>query len=219
MFCLFLPLVGAGYTIVSVGPDMSVAVPVLFAALVGFFSGLAISECNGMIMETFDTSDLQPNMTGRPRRSSAKASKRTNYSSFPRVAAGFAVCHTFGFILAAVATAIGGIAQRHLGQRVATGVVAGILFVLTVLLVAVLARFKEVNIIPQSKTLEMDKWTRLRSESINRLAGARATGRSVRPALNTMTDAEMWRPTLMGNPSLCQAPPRLPQLQTRWRRG
>jgi len=201
LFCIFLPLVGAGYTIASVGPDVSVAVPVLFAALIGFFSGLAISECNGMIMETFDTSDLQPNMTGRPRRSSVKASKRTNYSSFPRVAAGFAICHTFGFVLAAVATAIGGIAQRHLGQRVATGVVAGILFVLTLLLVAVLARFKEVNIIPRSKVLEMDKWTRLRSESIHRLSGARATGHSARPTKITMTDAEMWRPTLMGNPS------------------
>ncbi|KAM7209208.1 hypothetical protein V8F20_000546 [Naviculisporaceae sp. PSN 640] len=195
-FCIFLPLAGAGYTAVSVGPDLPVMFPVLLAGLIGFFSGLAISECNGLIMETFDTSDLQPSMTGRPRRSSSRTGKRTNYSSFPRVQAGFAVCHTCGFILAAGATAIGGVAQRHLGQRLATGVVAGCLLVLTLLLVAVLARFKEVRIIPKSKALEMDRWTKLRRESIHRLQEAVKS-----PVPNTMTDAEIWRPNLMGNPS------------------
>lgn len=198
-FCIFLPVAGAGYTFVSMGPEIPVTVPVIFGVLIGFFSGLAISECNGIIMETFDTSDLQPSMTCRPQRSSSRNAKPTNYPSFPRVAAGFAVCHTCGFIFAVLATGIGGIAQRHFGQRLASGVVAGSLFVHTLLLVAVLARFKEVQIIPKSRTLEMEKWTKLRKEIIHRLS--EAAKKSERPALNTMTDAEIWRPTLMGNPS------------------
>ncbi|KAK2069562.1 hypothetical protein P8C59_004127 [Phyllachora maydis] len=217
VFCIGLPLAGMAYTLVSSGPKIPVEVPTLFAAIVGNLSGLAISECNGLIMETFDTSDLQPGMTGRPRSASAKPSKRTNYSSFPRVTAGFACCHTMGFLLAAVATGVGGIAQRNLGQRAATGVVASILFVLTVLLLAVLIRFKEVRIIPSSKTVEMDKWTEVRIENIRRRStmaaqaggahhgpsgpGARGGNATGAALPHTMTDEEIWRPVIMGNPS------------------
>ncbi|KAK0728636.1 hypothetical protein B0T26DRAFT_849158 [Lasiosphaeria miniovina] len=197
IFCIFLPLVGTAYTAASAGPPVPVEVPVLLAALIGNLSGLAISECNGLIMETFDCSDLQPGMTGRPRGSSNKSPKRTNYSSFPRVTAGFAVCHTLGFLFAALATGIGGMAQRNLGQRVATGGVAGILLVLTVLLLAVLIRFKEVQIIPRSKTLEMEKWTQIRRESIRR----RSSGPGLGGNQHGMTEEEMWRPILVGNPS------------------
>jgi len=197
MFCIILPFVGIGYTVASAGPPVPVYVPVSLACLIGFFSGLAISECNGLIMETFDTSDLHPGMTGRPRSSSARSTRRANYSSFPRVTAGFAVCHTFGFIHAAVATAAGGAIQRILGQRAATGVVAGILLILTLLLLAVLVRFKEVQIIPSSKTLEMEKWTEIRRQSIRR----RSSEHKSAAKQNTMTDEEIWRPVLMGNPS------------------
>ncbi|KAK4462006.1 hypothetical protein QBC42DRAFT_328321 [Cladorrhinum samala] len=198
IFCLVLPLVGIAYTFASAGPPIPLEVPTFLAALIGILSGLAISECNGLMMETFDTSDLQPGMTGRPR-ANTKSSKRTNYSSFPRVTAGFAICHTIGYILAAVATAVGGSAQRNLGQQAATGVVAGILMILTLLLLAVLIRFKDVQIIPASKTVEMEKWEKFRRESIRR--------RSLEPRQqpqqqqNTMTDEEIWRPLLMGNPS------------------
>ncbi|KAK3985029.1 hypothetical protein QBC44DRAFT_300102 [Cladorrhinum sp. PSN332] len=210
IFCLVLPLVGIAYTFASAGPPVPVEVPTLFAALIGILSGLAISECNGLMMETFDTSDLQPGMTGRPRprgQSNGKsASKRTNYSSFPRVTAGFAICHTIGYILAAVATAIGGSAQRNLGQQAATGVVAGILLILTLLLLAVLIRFKDVQIIPESKTLEMEKWEKLRRESAVRrrstLSGSgQLNQQTQQQPQNTLTDEEIWRPLLMGNPS------------------
>ena len=197
IFLIMLPLVGIGYTLASSGPGTPIEVPTLLAILIGAFSGLAISECNGLIMETFDCSDLQPGMTGRPRGQSNRSLKRTNYSSHPRVAAGFAVCHTIGFILAAVASAVGGVIQRNLGQREATGVVAGILLILTLLLLAVLVRFKEVQIIPSSKTLEMEKWTELRRESIRR----RSSQSSTTGDQTTLTDAEIWRPILLGNPS------------------
>lgn len=204
IFCILLPLVGAAYTAASGGPPTPVAAPVFLAALIGVFSGLAIAECNGLIMETFDTSDLPTRVSGRLRSMSGR-SKRINYSSFPRVTAGFAVCHTFGFLLAAVATAIGGELQRNLGQRTATGVVAGILLLLTILLLAVLLRFKEVQIIPSSKTLEMEKWTEIRRESIARRksssGGGGAPTRLADGTTATMTDEEMWRPVLMGNPS------------------
>lgn len=100
---------------------MPVAVPVVFAAAVGFLSCLAISECNGLIMETFDTSDLQLGITGRPRDSS-DSPVGPNYSSYPRVTARFACCHTLGFILAAGVTVPGGWTLRILGQRIATAV-------------------------------------------------------------------------------------------------
>ncbi|KAK4177859.1 major facilitator superfamily domain-containing protein [Triangularia setosa] len=196
IFCLVLPLMGVAYTFASAGPPVPVEVPTLLAAMIGVLSGLAISECNGLIMETFDTSDLQPGMTGRPRGASNRSSKRTNYSSFPRATAGFSICHTIGFVLAAVATAVGGSAQRSLGQQFATGVVAGILLILTLLLLAVLIRFKDVQIIPVSKNLEMEKWEKYRRESIRRRSEA-----STPATQNTMTDAEIWRPILMGNPS------------------
>lgn len=209
IFCIVLPLVGFAYTMSSGGRPVALQIPVLFATLIGHLSGLAISECNGLIMETFDTSDLQPGMTGRPRGMSSKSQKRTNYSSFPRVTAGLACCHTFGFIFAAGATALGGMAQRELGQKAATGVVAGILFVLTLLLLAVLIRFKSVQIIPEAKKVEMEKWTNIRRESIRRrsvapVGGVRrwSLGPVAQPAFaNTMTEEEMWRPVIVGNPS------------------
>jgi hypothetical protein len=168
-----------------------------------------MSECNGLVMETFDTSDLQPGMTGRPRGMSSKSQRRTNYSSFPRVTAGLACCHTFGFIFAAGATALGGMAQRDLGQKAATGVVAGILFVLTLLLLGILIRFKNVQIIPEAKKVEMEKWTNIRRESIRRRSVAPVSGIrrwSLAPVpqpafASTMTEEEMWRPVIIGNPS------------------
>jgi hypothetical protein len=198
IFCIFLPLIGIAYTVASAGPPIPVEVPTLLAALIGNLSGLAISECNGLIMEIFDTSDLQLSAMDRLRGNSNQSSRRTNYSSFPRVTAGFAVCHTFGFILAAIATAVGGRAQRNLGQRAATGVVAGVLFMLTLLLLAVLIRFKDVQIIPACKTLEMEKWTELRRESIRRRSEPQSIHHQQQQPI---PDPEMWRPILLGNPS------------------
>ncbi|KAJ9141617.1 Polyamine transport protein [Coniochaeta hoffmannii] len=182
------PLVGTCVAFISIGA--LTAVPFQKANIFSrgrHHQGLAMAECNGLVMETFDTSDLQPGMTGRPRAMSSKSSKRTNYSSFPRVTAGIACCQTLGFIFAAGATALGGMAQRDLGQKAATGVVAGILFVLTLLLLAALIRFKNVQIIPEAKKTEMEKWTNIRRESIRRHS--------------PLTEEEMWRPVIIGNPS------------------
>jgi len=80
LFVLCLPFAGLAYTLSSGGPPIPFMLPIIFAALIGFLSALAIAECHGIIMETFDTSDLQPGMTGRPRKSNndKNASKRTN---------------------------------------------------------------------------------------------------------------------------------------------
>ncbi|EAA32385.3 hypothetical protein GE21DRAFT_7434 [Neurospora crassa] len=198
IFLTLLPILGMAYTVSSAGGHIPVPVPVLFATLMGTLSALAVAECNGLIMENFDCSDLLPGMIGRPRGYSNKQPKRTNYSSHPRIAAGFAVCHTFGFLLAALATTVAGRAQRNLGQREATGIVAGVLFLLTVLLLAVLVRFKEIEIIPSSKTVEMEKWQKIRRESIRKSIIEIKAGR---PLPVTMTDEEIWRPRLPGNPS------------------
>ena len=52
IFMLVLPMAGALYAVVSVGPRIHVSVPCFFATVIGFLSCLAISECNGLLMET-----------------------------------------------------------------------------------------------------------------------------------------------------------------------
>lgn len=170
-----LPFAGLAYTLASVGPRVSVAAPTFFAGLIGFLSNLAIAECHGIIMETYDTSDLQPGMTGRPRRNLPDEirKRRTNFSSFPRVTAAFAVSQTMAFLIAAAATGAGGVIERRLGAQTATAVVAGILLVLTLLLIAVVTRFKQVQIIP-----------------------------SQRYGTNVLSGPEdEWKPVIIGNPS------------------
>lgn len=151
IFTLVLPLMGIAYTVSSAGRPKPYMVPITFAGAVGFLSILAIAECHGLIMETFDTCDLQPGVNTRHRLQSMAVQdrrRRTNYSSFPRVSAGIFASQALAFVGAAVATEVGGIMTRHIGAQASTGVTAGILFFLTLLLTLVLVRFKEVQVIP-----------------------------------------------------------------------
>ncbi|KAL8703490.1 MAG: hypothetical protein Q9201_003333 [Fulgogasparrea decipioides] len=175
IFMVSLPFAGLAYTLASVGPQVSIATPTFFAGLIGFLSNLAIAECNGIIMETYDTSDLQPGMTGRPRRNLPEEirKKRTNFSAFPRVTGAFAISQTCAFLIAAAATGAGGIIERRLGAQAATAVVAGILLILTLLLIAVVTRFKEIQIIPTQRY------------GTNVLSGPE----------------DEWKPVIIGNPS------------------
>jgi hypothetical protein len=200
IFTLILPFAGLAYTLSSAGPPTPFILPVLFAGLIGFLSNLAIAECNGIIMETFDTSDLQPGMTGRPRGASGRSTKhkRTNYSSFPRVSSAFAIIQALGFLIGAAATSVGGVAERHIGQQAATGVMAGILLILTLGLFGVLYRFKEVQIIPNHNQEDMEKWERERKMSIQRQEEAVRQGAVDDP---TPELEEPWRPIIIGNPS------------------
>ena len=139
-------------------------------------------------------------MTGRSRAEGAK--KRTNYSSFPRVTAGFAIIHSLAYILAAAATAAGGFLERSLGQKIATGAVASVLLVLSLLLLVVLVRFRKVEIIPISKTGEMNRWNKERRNSVGRraslVAEAKASGRK---DFSNIPEAHVgWRPLILGNP-------------------
>lgn len=174
-FMIALPFAGLAYTLASGGDGTHFMVPTVFAGLIGFLSNLAIAECNGIIMETYDTSDLQPGMTGRPRRALPEEirQKTTNFSCFPRVMAAFAITQTFAFLIAAAATGCGGAVERRLGAQTATAVVAAVLLVLTVLLIGVLWRFKEVQIIPTERF-----------------------------GTNVLTGPENeWKPIIIGNPS------------------
>jgi hypothetical protein len=141
-------------------------------------------------------------MTGRSK-NMKNAKKRINYSSFPRVQAGFAITHSLGFVFAAGATGIGGMAQRSLGQRAATAVVASILFILTLVLLGVLVRFKKIEIIPKTRGSEMDKWTQERRASLQRRASAIAAAKAAgRKDLNDIPEEDVgWRPLIVGNPS------------------
>lgn len=151
-FMIALPFAGLAYTLASGGVHTHFMIPTIFAGLIGFLSNLAIAECNGIIMETYDTSDLQPGMTGRRRVIPEELrQKTTNFSCFPRVSAAFAVTQSFAYVIAAAATGCGGVVERRLGAQTATAVVAAVLLVLTVLLIGVLWRFKEVQIIPSQR--------------------------------------------------------------------
>jgi hypothetical protein len=137
-------------------------------------------------METFDTSDLQPGVNSRHRVQSIATvvrRRRTNYSSFPRVAAGFFVSQTMGFLLAAAATGVGGVMTRRLGAQLSTGVTAAILFGLTLLLSLALWRNKKVQVIPDT-TIGMHHYT---------------IGRTKSGLKRAHTDD--WKPVVVGNPS------------------
>ena len=175
VFMILLPFAGLAYTLSSSGRHTNFMVPIVFAGVIGFLSNLAIAECNGIIMETYDTSDLQPGMTGRPRKALPEEimRKRTNFSCFPRVTAAFAISQSFAFLIAAAGTGTGGAIERRLGAQTASAVVAGILLVLTLLLIAVLTRFKTVQIIPTQRY------------GTNILSGAE----------------DEWKPVIIGHPS------------------
>ncbi|OAP64226.1 hypothetical protein AYL99_00198 [Fonsecaea erecta] len=150
-FTVFLPLVAIGFALSSRKPPFPIAVPCVFAAFVGFGSNLAIAECYAQMMLAFDTSDLQPGMTGRPVRKPVVGRTRqlrTNFSCYPRVSAGMAVTQFLKFIFGAVATGIGGRVERKYGGMQAAGIVAGVLMALTLLLTVVLFRRKSVQMIP-----------------------------------------------------------------------
>ena len=208
IFTLILPLMGMAYAVSSTGPPTNIALPTLFALAIGFLSCLAVSEVNGLLMETFDCSDLQPGMTGKPRPSAGTTPKRTNYSSFPRVSAALAISHTLAFVLAAAATVLGGSMRRVWGQRTATGVVAGILLVLTTLLLLVLVRFRQVDVVPRSRTFEMEKWIAARRASVRRASAPEPSSSSsaIRTRLppvvleETPEEVDAWRPIMIGNP-------------------
>lgn len=153
VFMFFLPFAGLAYTLSSPGVTVHFMLPIVFAGLIGFLSNLAIAECLGLLMETFDTSDLQPGVNTRHRAQSMATvirRRRTNYSSFPRVSAGFFVSQSIGFVLAATATGVGGAMTRNLGAQLSTGVTSLILLGLTLLLTAVLWRFQKVQVIPET---------------------------------------------------------------------
>lgn len=186
IFTLLLPLAGAAYTLTSPGPRMHWSAPASFAALLGFLSNLAISECIGLIMETFDTCDLQPGINSRHPSSQTKK-RRTHYSSFPRVCAGFFAAQSLGFALAAAATAVSGTMTRAVGAQLSTAVVAGVLLVLTVMLLGVLWRWKSWKVVPDGVVRDVR-----RKSAVVRLGGGDGEG---------ARGKEEWLPVVIGNPS------------------
>lgn len=182
IFTLVLPFAGLAYTLSSPGPSVNWGVPTVMAGLVGFLSSLAVAECVGLIMETFDTSDLQPGVNSKHRLQSMAETtrrRRTNYSSFPRVCAGFFAAQSLGFFLAAGATGVSGDVTRALGAQISTAVVAGTLLVLTILLLLVLWRFKSVQVIPNT--------------AFGTKRGSVDWG--------SAADDAYWKPVIIGNPS------------------
>jgi len=160
-FMVLLPLADLAYTLASVGPRVHSVVPTVFAGAIGFLSNMAMAECYGLLMETFDTSDLQAGMIGRPRQRSVTddiKKLRTPFTCYPRISAAFALCQGLGFLIAAAATGTGGALARRLGAQQAMSVVAAILLVLTGCLTAVLWRWKTVVVVPGQLQRQGTAW-------------------------------------------------------------
>lgn len=182
IFTLTLPFAALAYTLSSPGPSISWVAPTLFCGLVGFLSNLAIAECVGLIMETFDTCDLQPGVNQKHRLQSLTETtrrRRTNYSSFPRICAGFFAAQGLGFILSAASTGVSGNITRAVGAQTATAIVAAILLGLTVLFIIVLWRWKELQVVP--------------NDVFGTKKGSNAWAANV--------DDPEWKPVIIGNPS------------------
>lgn len=184
IFTLLLPFAGLAYTLSAPGPRLSWTSPTIFCGFVGFLSNLAIAECVGLIMDTFDTSDLQPGVNQKHRLQSMAETtrrRRTNYSSFPRVCAGFFAAQSLGFFLAAACTGVSGDITRALGAQEAVAIVAGILLVITLLFMIAMWRFREVQVIPSG------------------VFGAATKRGSI--AWGPGADDPEWKPVVIGNPS------------------
>jgi len=184
MFTLLLPFAGLAYTLSAAGKSVSWTAPTVFCGLVGFLSCLAIAECVGLMMDTFDTCDLQPGVNEKHRLQSMAETtrrRRTNYSSFPRVCAGFFAAQSLGFFLAAACTGVSGDITRALGAQEAVAIVAFILLAITVLFMLIMWRWKEVQVIPNS------------------VFGAGTKKGSI--AWGPGADDPEWKPVVIGNPS------------------
>lgn len=189
LFMTVLPLAGIAYTVASSSTSTHYMAPIIMAGLIGYISNLAIAECHGLIMEVFDTSDLQPGVNSKHRLQSLPAStrrRRTTYSSFPRVSSGFFVSQTLGFLFAAAATGVGGAVTRNVGARKATAITAGILLFLTLFLTMSLWRYKSVQVIPNALFG-------------GNFGGAEDTDK--RDSITSTQSDQSWRAVIVGNPS------------------
>ncbi|KAK6405510.1 hypothetical protein LTR95_018758, partial [Oleoguttula sp. CCFEE 5521] len=190
IFTLTLPLASLAYTVSSPGASVSPGVPIAFVGLVGFLSNLAITECVGIIMETFDTSDLQPGANSKHRQNSLPQparSRRTNYSSYPRICAGFFLAQSLGVFLAAAATGVSGKLTRALGAQISTAIGAAVLPNLTIGLLVVLWRWKTVQVVPDGVLVN--------------LLGETGNGAVLTGSGGTENSTADWKPVLVGHPS------------------
>jgi len=189
LFMTALPIAGLAYTLSSKGKSVQFMAPIIFAALIGYISNLAIAESNGIIMETFDTCDLQPGANSRHRLQSLSpniVAKRTTYSSYPRVSAGLFVTQGLAYLLAAAATGIGGAVTRAVGAQKATAITAGILLGLTILLTCALMRYRTVQVIP--------------NELFGQYFGS-TTDSQRKASTGSSVSEGSWRAVIIGNPS------------------
>ncbi|KAI7509175.1 MFS general substrate transporter [Hortaea werneckii] len=218
LFTLFLPFAALAFALTASGESISWTAPVLFTGLIGFLSCLAMAECVGLIMETFDTCDLQPGVNSKHRLNSmAKTTRRrrTNYSSFPRVCAGFFAAQSLGFFLAAAATGVSGDITRALGAQVAVSIVAAILLFVTLLFMFIMWRWKEVQVIPHSV---FSAATRKGSTAWNRNSVAAGNVEGGGGGVAAAADDTDWKAVVIGNPSQKMRRINLLEMgsQTRW---
>lgn len=162
---LLLPVSSLAFTISATGPSTHFFIPVFFAGLVIFSGTLVIAECHLIIMDNFDISNLpEPLLSSNSGSTSRGGSKggRPHGTQRPTSLVGpnddFTTCHpaitsAFGILqfvsLISIAGAVGWSRFIHegIGIKNGLGIYTGISFLVTIALVAVIWRWKEVRIL------------------------------------------------------------------------
>ncbi|KAL2113664.1 hypothetical protein VUR80DRAFT_2886 [Thermomyces stellatus] len=135
-----LPLCAIAYAMASGSPPTSLSWPMALAESIGFSSCPTVSEYIPLILEAFDM-DLTPD--AKPQDPIENGPTSAFNPFLGRVAAGLACFHLAAFLSAAVATAVWGM-RGLLGQRITMRISAGVLMLLSLLLLLVIIPAKEV---------------------------------------------------------------------------
>lgn len=150
---LLLPLATLGLALSMAGRSVHFLIPTVLTGLVAFLTTAAMTECYGVITDTYDVPHLPTSGLGH-RTGSQTADiaelERSSNSPTRRIGAAWAIVQASAFMLAAAGTAAGGMVKDRFGIQAAAGIAAGVSLVLTISLLAVLWPWKIVHIIPSA---------------------------------------------------------------------
>lgn len=160
-----VPSASLGLTISAAGPPVHFIVPAFFAGLVTFSGTLAIAECHLIVMENFDISNLpEPLLSsgsgstshgvsdggrlhGTQRPSSLVGSNDDFITCHPAITAAFGILQFMSLIAIAGAVGWSRSIAEGIGVKYGLGLFTGITFLMTIALVGVLWRWKEVRVL------------------------------------------------------------------------
>ncbi|RPB08210.1 hypothetical protein P167DRAFT_466025, partial [Morchella conica CCBAS932] len=149
---LLLPVSSLAFTISATGPSTHFFIPVFFAGLVIFSGTLVIAECHLIIMDNFDISNLpEPLLSRRPhgtQRPTSLVGPNDDFTTcHPAITSAFGILQFVSLISIAGAVGWSRFIHEGIGIKNGLGIYTGISFLVTIALVAVIWRWKEVRIL------------------------------------------------------------------------